>query len=225
VTTVPALAAQILAGLFSTSPYENLDHRAYPRDLQGSPIDPIMRQAFDAVRPRVIVEVGSWKGASACYWGSLLRESNIDGVVICVDTWLGSREHLGVAASAHAPEWDLNRYRKHGYPTLYYQFLANVMHEGLQDYIVPLPNTSVIAARWLAAHKLSAQLIFIDASHEEEDVDVDLRAYWPLLRPGGIMCGDDFSEAWPGVVNAVQRFASANKLNLQTHGVCWAMQK
>lgn len=220
-----AIADTIRAALYSTSPFEGFDYQAYPRDLQGGESQPIMRQAFQAVRPQVIIEVGTWKGASACFWASLLREHNIDGVVICVDTWLGAREHLGVKPPDALSEWDLSRYRKHGYPTLYYQFLANVMHEGLQEYIVPLPNTSSIAARWFAGHRLKAHLIYIDASHDEQDVLADLRDYWPLLIPGGIMCGDDWSPSWPGVVNAVQQFSSETAVPIQSQRTTWAMQK
>ena len=183
-----------------------------------------MRDAFEAAQPELIIEVGTWKGASACYWASLLRERNVNGAVICVDTWLGGLEHLR-RETGHSPQWELDPYRKHGYPTLYYQFLANVMHEGLQDYIVPLPNTSAIAARWLAAQGLIAHLIYIDASHDEEDVYADLIAYWKLLSPGGVMCGDDWHPNWPGVVNSVKRFATEQGLAIQTDRLTWATQK
>jgi hypothetical protein len=37
-----------------------------------------------------------------------------------------------------------------------------------------------------------ADLIYIDASHEEEDVYNDVLAWYKKLKVGGIMCGDDY---------------------------------
>ena len=56
---------------------------------------------------------------------------------------------------------------------------------------------------------MRAELIYIDASHDEYHVYGDLVHYWQLLRPGGIMFGDDYGpDFFPGLVRAVDRFAS-----------------
>ena len=176
------------------------------------------------MKPRLIVEIGSWKGDSAVYWASLLKQNGIDGAVICVDTWLGGLEHI--SGWARGTAWDMSKFVKHGHPVgLYHQFLANVMHEGLADYIVPLANTSAIGARWLAAKGLAPQLVYVDGSHEEEDVYDDLVAYWGLMPVGGIMCGDDWSLDWPGVIAAVTRFARERQVRVQAAPGSWAMQK
>ena len=67
---------------------------------------------------------------------------------------------------------------------LYYQFLANICHKGVQDWIVPIPTTSTIGARWLEYHKLQADLVYVDASHDEDDVYDDLKNYWKVLKNG-----------------------------------------
>ena len=46
-----------------------------------------------------------------------------------------------------------------------------------------------------------------------------MRAYWPLLKPGGIFFGDDYSASWPGTVRAVNRFAAETGLKLR--GTDW----
>ncbi|EKO36047.1 methyltransferase domain protein [SAR86 cluster bacterium SAR86E] len=38
----------------------------------------------------------------------------------------------------------------------------------------------------------SLDLIFIDGNHTYDYVLSDLRNYWPKLKPGGVLCGDDF---------------------------------
>jgi predicted O-methyltransferase YrrM len=108
---------------------------------------------------------------------------------------------------------------------LYFQFLANVMHAGMHEFIVPFPNTSAIAARWLLKHEIQADLVYIDASHDEADVYNDMVDYWKTLRPGGVMFGDDWSPYWPGVVNAATRFSSERGLALHTEDVNWLLIK
>jgi hypothetical protein len=97
-----------------------------------------MKQVFDATNPKLIVEVGSWKGKSAVWWAEQMREKGIDGAVICIDTWLGGLDHI---TRPRGPGWEIDKYFKHGYSTLYYQFLANIISKGVQDWIVPIPTT------------------------------------------------------------------------------------
>ena len=42
------------------------------------------------------------------------------------------------------------------------------------------------------ALNVMANLIYVDASHEEEDVYNDITQWYPHLAVGGIMCGDDW---------------------------------
>jgi predicted O-methyltransferase YrrM len=83
----------------------------------------------------------------------------------------------------------------------------------------------LIAARWFARHQIQADLIYIDASHDEDDVYADLTHYWKLLRPGGIMLGDDWSDHWYGVICAVNRFAKEQQLPLKIVKPKWLSQK
>ena len=62
--------------------------------------------------------------------------------------------------------------------------------------------------------KIFADLIYIDGSHEYEDVYQDLKNYNPLLNPNGIIWGDDWHIHAHGVVAAVTQFAHENSLNL-----------
>ena len=60
----------------------------------------------------------------------------------------------------------------------------------------------------LAYYSCQADAIYIDGAHEREAVLADLRAYWPLVRPGGCCFGDDYCAEWPGVAAAVDAFAT-----------------
>lgn len=47
----------------------------------------------------------------------------------------------------------------------------------------------------------TADLIYIDGSHEYADVKLDIELWY--LRANKILCGDDYSPHWPGVRQAV----------------------
>lgn len=49
-------------------------------------------------------------------------------------------------------------------------------------------------------------IVYIDASHDYESVKTDLIHWYPKVKNGGIICGDDYSEYWNGVILAVNEF-------------------
>ena len=136
----------------------------------------------------------------------ILKRGNKNCKITTEDTWLGALEFIG------SDKGDHNLMKKNGYPQVYYQFLSNVVHNDVQDYIDPFPSTSLIAARYFEKNNIKADLIYIDGSHDYEDVVADLKSYWPLVNDGGIMFGDDYNpEQWPGVVKAVDEFSDKIK--------------
>lgn len=186
-------------------PYQGFDPSPYPEDLEGwGSDDPIFDTVIAHARPRLIVEVGSWKGRSAINMGRICRRLGIDAKIVCVDTWLGMIEaytERDVRPSFHA-----GLRMKNGWPQIYYQFLANVVRAGLHDVIVPFPQTSELGARVLRHFKLEPDVVYIDASHDYWDVARDLVNYCGLVRSGGIVFGDDFL-AYEGVTRAVREFS------------------
>lgn len=179
-------------------------------DLQGwRSVHPYLEEAVVERRPGVIVEVGAWKGASALYMARLMAGHGIDGTVIAVDTWLGAVDHWARA------DLFAELATEHGYPSLYRTFLANVLHERLADRVLPLPLDSVNAAELMRLRGVSADVIHLDAGHEEASVAADLRAWWPVLRPGGLFVADDYDRLggqFPGVMRAVDAFQAEHGL-------------
>lgn len=191
-------------------PYVGFPLDEWPEDLQGWGSDhPVFAEAIRALKPRLIVEVGTWKGRSAVRMADICKTAGIETTIVCVDTWLGSPEHF--LRKDRPDGWDSLRMR-HGYPQLYYQFLANVLHHGHEDMIVPLPQTSDNAAIILERIKVPVDILYVDAAHEHLPVLQDLRSYWPLLRDGGVLIGDDFK--YPDVARAAHDFARERGLTL-----------
>lgn len=181
---------------------------------------------FDALvaelRPRVVVEVGSFLGVSSRHFAAALEREGIDGVVVCVDTWLAEQ------VLWNNPEWRPHLRITHGRPEYYQAFMANAVAAGLADYICPLPMPSPNGARYLAGRGVTADLVYVDGSHDEGDVYHDLALYWELvLRPGGAMLIDDYQYTpdFMGVVRDTDRFASERHLPLAVHGTKAELRK
>jgi predicted O-methyltransferase YrrM len=213
---------EMLREIGLTEPYRDFDMTGRALDLQGwNSTHPYFARFIDEVRPKEIIEVGSWKGGSAIHMAELCTKQHIDSTILCVDTWLGSNEILWRNSSLRQMLLLQN-----GYPHVHGQFLANVILSGFQDNIFALPMTSLSAAELLQAFEITADLIYIDAGHGEYEVYGDVSHYWRLLRVGGVMIGDDYHHTWPGVVRAVNRFASDTKMELIASGDGkWAMLK
>ena len=161
---------------------------------------PAFETVINEVRPKTIIEVGTWMGMSACHMADLAPEAHI----YCVDTWLGSTEFWTTMADTP----DRNLMMRHGYPQCYYQFLSNTIHRGCAERITPIPVPSEIGAEVLAHRGVVADLIYIDAGHSCAEVLRDIACYRPLLRPGGVMFGDDVL-FWPGVAEAARQVGAA----------------
>jgi hypothetical protein len=205
---VNASAQRIVSKLHGADPYDGFPYTDYAVEVQGwGSRSPMFVELIEELRPSLIIEVGTWKGASAAFMCDVMKRNGIPGAIVCVDTWLGGEllwQHANDPAYGH-----ISRYMRFGRPVeLYHQFLANVMHLGYRNRIVPFPNTSSNAARWLRHEGVTAGLVYVDGSHEERDVYYDLLDYWDLLEPGGVVAGDDWAPHYPGVERAVRRFAA-----------------
>lgn len=198
--------------------YSELDMDGWETDLQGwGGHEEYFANRIMETEPRLIIEVGTWKGKSAVAMADICKQNlyttQVQPEIVCVDTWLGATEFW-------TNHQDPKRYKslqlECGYPQVYYQFLANVILSGHEDIITPFPQSSINAARLFRKEKVQADLIYVDASHEYDDVKMDLEYYYDCLRSGGVIFGDDYCEYWKGVIQAVDEFAASKGLHVQT---------
>lgn len=180
-------------------------------DAQGwNSTTPIFDEVIGITRPDVLIEVGTWKGASVIHMANLCKGRGIQPVIYAVDAFRGFvGDEIDPLPSSQLPDhW--NRI------PLYWQFLRNMKANGHDDCVIPVPAFSVHGAKMLTKWGVKAKAIYIDGNHSEEGAYADTNAYWPLLEPGGIMFWDDFTD-W-GVLSAVGRFAKEQKLNIRVVG-------
>jgi hypothetical protein len=158
---VTAKTEEIMEKLYGEKIYQDFVP-PFPEDLQGwNSEHPAFRRIIKESRPSFILDVGVWKGRSTIFFASLLKEFEVDGTVIAIDTFLGSPEHWNRARDIYPSM----RFR-HGLPGLYWQFLSNVKHRSCEDYVVPLAQTSENAAKIMRNFGIRVDLVHIDAAHE-----------------------------------------------------------
>jgi len=151
------------------------------------------------------VELGSWKGRSAAFMAVEIINSNKPITLYCIDHWTSYGDPTVPYFSSDpdtSKAFDI--------------FLTNLSKF---DYVVtPMPCKS-----WEGAHCIGSlvDFIYIDASHEYEDVIKDLDAWLPKMAPGATISGDDFN--WPGVWRAVHEVFGLG--NVERIGRCWRLKK
>lgn len=211
----------LLRRLHQCDPYEGFDFQRYPFDPSGwGSNSPVFKRLLEEERPRLVVEVGTWKGGSALHMAGILDTLELPTPIICIDTWLGALEFWDYHSK---PERHESLKLVNGFPSVYFEFLANVCHAGQQKRIIPFPQTASCGALWMRMNGIFADFIYLDASHEEEDVYLDIQNYWELLSDGGILLGDDWT--WDGVQLAAKRFAKEQQLTINNFEEKWYIHK
>ena len=160
------------------------------------------------------VEIGSWKGRSSSYMAVEIYNSRKKIKFDCIDTWLGSVEHLDPNSIFFHKELSSDN------DWLYYQFLNNI--RPVCDIITPIRMTSLDAVNLYDIRSLD--FIFIDASHEYEDVKKDIISWYPKLKLGGIIAGHDYT-SFDGVKNAVDEVIINKNLNIRLENSYWIHKK
>jgi len=120
------------------------------------------------------VELGAWYGKSTAYMGVEIINSGLKIKFDCVDTWEGSIEHQELDVVKNS--------------LLYDTFLSNITP--VASAITPVRLTSLNAAKQYEDRSLD--FVFIDASHQYQDVIDDINAWLPKLKDNGIIAGHDY---------------------------------
>jgi glycosyltransferase involved in cell wall biosynthesis len=153
------------------------------------------------------VEIGSWMGRSTCYMGEKIKNSSKNIQFYAVDTWAGSEE-------LHHKETieKLNNQNL----TLFDVFKYNLNLCEISDYVIPIQATSLNAAEQFEDNSLD--FVHIDASHDYINVLADICAWYPKVKPGGFITGDDYVSNWGGVIQAVTEYFTDKSVVLLDRG-------
>ena len=153
------------------------------------------------------LECGSMLGGSLIRTAKVARQLNRDDglSLVAIDPFTGDVNMWAGEAGATAAN---ARFRflglRHGQPTIYHRFLANVARAGLREAVLPIRATATVGLRLLGRlHRQwrlpqLPQVIYLDSAHEQGETLHELTVAWSLLpSTGGVLFGDDWG--WTGV--------------------------
>ncbi len=142
---------------------------------------PAWEVIFKDLKPKRILEVGSYEGRSACYAIQKALEYQDKVELFCVDSWEGGAEHIG--------KYDMNAVEK------------NFEHN-MQQMVKAYPNATVHKIKKYS-HPAMMELctkgyegyfdfVYIDGSHEAPDVLLDAILAHRLVKVDGVIAFDDY---------------------------------
>lgn len=120
-------------------------------------------------------EMGVFDGKSVIFLANYIKTHSLNVKFYAVDRWLLDEE--------------------------YDRFIQNVKDCGVVDYLVPIRLTSDKAAETFPDNHFD--FVFIDGSHDYQSVKLDISYWYPKVKVGGILGGDDYVECWAEVMKAV----------------------
>ncbi|KAL2630861.1 hypothetical protein R1flu_015547 [Riccia fluitans] len=179
---------------------------------------PVFERLIQEVQPKVILELGSFLGASAIHMGTKVRQLGLNSTILCVDDFRG---WPGFRAKKFT---DIRQ--QHGSVMLLPQFLRNVQFMNLTDLILPIPFSTMGSVSYFCQVGIRPDLIEVDAAHDFHSAWLDINAAYALLSPGGVMFGHDYFNRVneEGVRRAVDLFAKLKGLRVEPDGKHWILR-
>lgn len=217
-----------------TSP-KGLSKRASPHTHVTSSLIEHLLTVTDA---RFVVEVGAFIGGSTVLLAKAIDKrrkliGKADGALVSIDPFVGDVQmwfnvlgppRLGRKFISGRPDTnpahDRFLFMQNGRPRIFEQFMVNVLEEKMQHIVLPLATTATVGLVGLQRLQSvrgipQVDALYLDSSHEEEDTLAELKLAWAVLRPGGVIFGDDYDQYWPGVQGAVYAFAAMKSTQLE----------
>lgn len=144
-------------------------------------------------------EIGVYKGDNAFF---ILTNLSIKKLFL-IDPYLEYQEYKGNVGWTKINQSDFNKFLIVAKRKLKaFKDKSIFIREKSEDAIGRLPN--------------NLDFVYIDGNHEYKFVKRDIELYYPKLKRGGVLGGDNFDPIFPGVARAVLEFS--DKYNLKIHG-------
>lgn len=154
----------------------------------------------------VYVEVGCFLGKSTCDIARLIQQSGKKIVLHAVDKFETEDPALG-APGKFAKKFELN-----------------LKAAGVRKLVRMWKKPSLEAAQQFA--ETSLDVVFLDADHSYEAVSADIQAWWPKLKPGGLLAGHDihtYDSVWRAVQDEARRLGV--KVTVVAEQNIWVVRK
>lgn len=140
---------------------------------------PAWESVLTQVKPRRVLEIGSYEGLSTTY---IIERCTAFGPlqIHCIDTWAGAVDLPSDVMAGVEARFDENT-------------KLAVDRAAAEVFLQKVKQRSSLAlAQHIAAGEAPFDLIYIDGSHTAADVLIDAVLAFQLLRIGGVMIFDDY---------------------------------
>lgn len=147
------------------------------------------RRLWELARGRTVVEVGCFRGCSACVLASI-------GPVACIDPFWPNGRYSGNGYRSDILVTEWGRFRA---TDILGEFLKNTAPRRDRITLLTLPDAQV----W-PVWRSPVELLFLDHDHSRETVAASLIGWRPHLEDEAIVALHDYGNPdWPGVKAAV----------------------
>jgi predicted O-methyltransferase YrrM len=135
-----------------------------------------------------IAEIGVYKGKGTAIFNVELINSGLEYEYHAIDHFdeIWNADSYGLGEDS----------KKINYYTTTLKNLSPILNK-----INVIKNTSVEQSKKYQNEYFD--IVYIDGAHDYESVKNDINSWFPKIKKGGIICGDDYISGWPGVIQAV----------------------
>jgi len=147
-----------------------------------------------------VVEVGSWKGGSAYVMLSTAKRTGNPIKFFFIDPW----DYSPGAVEKELEDMAEGR-------NIFEEFTKKL--SPFRGKYKAIQDSSVNASKRFLAGSLD--MVFVDGDHTREGCLADIKAWYPKVCPGGIICGHDYGRKKYGVTEAVNEFFAGTEFNIE----------
>lgn len=182
-----------------------------------------------SAKPTIFLELGVFQGTTSIAIARMFHKlSQIDShfkksFVISIDSWLlDIKFKWNKQQKMEVPAY-LKGTTIAGHDLMYFSFLANCLVNNVSHLIVPMQSATSNAIYSLINHGIHPDIVYLDASHANPDVFVDLEGVWTVLNKRGLVICDDYNMApvHTAVDFFLKRHASEVSGSFVAHGQMW----
>lgn len=162
----------------------------------------LLQKYINILHPKIILELGAWKGMSTIYMLTLF-----DGNIISIDNWSGGNSILV----------NEKRKQKHDVDKIYNQYLRNVYE--YRERVIPIKIDGRLGIKYIYELGIKPDLIYLDMDHTYDSVSKDLETIYNYF-PNVPLIGDDI-EFFDDVRKAVTEYINKYNYNIDILGNCY----
>lgn len=200
--TIPSVEMEAVKPLFEPQLYKQIPS-------EWSDFFPIYDEAVRTAPPgSALVEVGSFWGKSAVYLAEAAKLADKGLRVYAVDPWSARPDNNpGLFDPAHGALGHIEpQVHAEHHDSLFETFAYFVERTRLSPDPLRVMRMESLEAARMFDYPSAVHFVFLDGDHDYSYVIRELRAWAPVLLPGGFIAGHDWTDEFSGVIKAVTEY-------------------